>query len=58
LPDLYAVIAFFLQHRGAVENYLAEQAQAAQQARREVENGLASSDLRERLKKRRARAAA
>jgi len=58
LSDIYAVIAYFLQHPRAVEDYLSEQAQAAQQVRREVESGVDRGGLRERLRQRRAQAAA
>ena len=53
LRDIYSVIAHYLQHSGAVEDYLREQAQAADQTRREVESGMDSSNLRERLRRRR-----
>lgn len=58
LSDIYAVIAYFLQHPRAVEEYLNESAQAAKEVRREVETGLETKDLRERLSRRRAQAAA
>lgn len=53
----HLMIAYYLQHASAVEDYLAEQAQAVQEVRREVENGLATNALRERLSQRRAQAA-
>jgi uncharacterized protein (DUF433 family) len=56
LGDVYAVIAWFLQHAHAVEDYLNEQAQAGAQVRREVEGGVDARDLREHLKRRRAQA--
>ncbi len=46
-----------LQHSRAVEDYLSEQARAAEQVRREVEHGLATGELRDRLRQRRAQAA-
>jgi uncharacterized protein (DUF433 family) len=58
LSDIYSVIAYYLQHSRAVEVYLADQAHATGEIRRELESELDSSDLRERLRQRRARAAA
>ena len=58
LRDIYSVIAYFLQHSSAVENYLREQAQEADKTRGEVESALDSSNLRERLRQRRAPTAA
>lgn len=58
LRDIYAVIAYFLQHRRAVEDYLGEQTQAAEAIRRVVESGLETGELREHLRQRRARAVA
>jgi len=55
LSDIYAVIACVLQHPRAVRQYLDEQAQAAQQVRREIARDLDTSSLRERLRGRRAR---
>ncbi len=56
LSDVYAVIAYYLQHARDVEDYLIEHAQAAQEVRREVENNLDTKELRERLSHRRAQA--
>jgi len=58
LSDIYSVIAYFLQHRGVVEDYLREEASAAEEVRREVESHLETEDLRGRLRQRRARAVA
>ena len=58
LADIYSVIAYFLQHREAVESYLAQQTHRAEQARSEIEQKIDTTELRERLKQRRARAAA
>jgi uncharacterized protein (DUF433 family) len=58
LSDIYSVIAYFLQHPRAVEDYLSEQAQAAKEVRREVEQSLETAELRQRLRQRRAQAAA
>jgi uncharacterized protein (DUF433 family) len=58
LSDIYAVIAWFLQHARAVEAYLSEQAQAGQQVRREVERSAETRGLREHLRQRRALATA
>jgi uncharacterized protein (DUF433 family) len=56
LSDIYSVIAYYLQHSRAVEDYLSEQARAAGEVRREVESGLDVGALRERLRQRRAQA--
>jgi uncharacterized protein (DUF433 family) len=58
LTDIYSVIAYYLQHTETVQDYLKEQAQTAKETRREVEKNLETRELRERLKRRRARAAA
>ena len=57
LSDIYSVIAFYLQQTRAVEDYLSEQAQTAKEVRREVETDLETKDLRERLSRRRSKAA-
>jgi uncharacterized protein (DUF433 family) len=54
LRDIYGVIAYYLQHTPAVEDYLRTQAQAATQTRREIEAGPETGELRERLRQRRA----
>ena len=58
LGDIYSVIAHYLQHRRAVEDYLREQALATEAVRREVESHIDTTGLRERLELLRARAAA
>jgi uncharacterized protein (DUF433 family) len=58
LSDVYSVIAYYLQHSRAVEDYLTDQANATGEIRREVESRLDSGDLRKRLRQRRAQAAA
>jgi len=58
LSDIYSVIAYFLQHPGAVEDYLVEQAQAAGEVQREVESHIETKELRDRLRQRRDRAVA
>jgi uncharacterized protein (DUF433 family) len=54
LPDIYAVIAYYLQHRAEVEDYLRGQVRAATELRSEVEGKLETRSLRERLRQRRA----
>ena len=58
LRDIYSVIAHYLQHTQSVEEYLCEQALAAAEVRREVEVGADTGGFRERLRQRRAHAAA
>ena len=58
LNDIYSLIAYYLQHSGSVEDYLREQALAAKEVRRELERNLETKELRERLRRRRAQAAA
>ena len=58
LSDIYSVIAYYLQHSRAVEDYLSAQAQAAKEVRGEVESRIETRGLRERLRQRRAQAAA
>ncbi len=58
LNDIYSLIAYYLQHSRAVEGYLREQAQAAIEVRGELERHLETKQLRERLRRRRAEAAA
>ena len=57
LNDIYSLIAYYLQHSRAVEDYLREQAQAATEVRGELERNLETKELRERLRRRRAQAA-
>jgi len=49
LSDIYSVIAYYLQHSRAVEDYLSAQAQAAKEIRREVGGGVDTRGLRERV---------
>lgn len=50
LPDVYAVIAYYLRHRGEVEEYLARREQKAEANRRRIEAEQADlSDIRARL---------
>jgi len=56
LPDIYAVIAYYLRHASEVEEYLRQQAQAATELRSEVEGKLETRGLREHLRQRRAQA--
>ena len=58
LTDIYAVIAYFMQHRRSVDNYLRDQASLAQRVRDKLERTLGNRDLRHRLKQRRAQTAA
>ena len=52
------VIAYYLQYSRVVEDYLSAQALAAKEVRREVESRADTRGLRERLRHRRAQAAA
>lgn len=56
LRDIYAVIAYYLQHTRSVEEYLCEQSQGAVKARQEIEAGQNTGNLRARLRERRAHA--
>ncbi len=38
LPDVYAVIAYYLRHRGEVEAYLAQRERKAQEVRQRIES--------------------
>ena len=58
LSDIYSVVAYYLQHSRAVEDYLSAQAQAAKEVRHEVESRVDTRGLRERLRQRRAQAVA
>lgn len=37
LPDVYAVIAYYLRHRGEIEDYLARREQQAERVRQRIE---------------------
>jgi len=58
LRDIYSIIAYYLQHSNEVTDYLREQARAVKELRGELESSFETKDLRERLRQRRARAAA
>ena len=49
LPDVYAVIAYYLRHRDEVEDYLAKRASEHAELRREIEGRPEYQDLRQRL---------
>jgi hypothetical protein len=53
LDDVYAVITYYLRHRGEVEAYLQEREIVAETMRREVEARFPQADLRRRLLARR-----
>lgn len=49
LPDVYAVIAYYLRHRSEIEDYLVKRALAHGELRREIESRPEYKELRERL---------
>jgi uncharacterized protein (DUF433 family) len=50
LPDVYAVIAYYLRHRDEVEEYLARREQMAEEVRQRIENQHGDlSEIRARL---------
>ena len=54
LPDTYAVIAYYLRHRGEVDAYLARREQTATEVRRQIESKQGDlSSIRARLLARR-----
>lgn len=54
LADVYAVVAYYLRHRGDVDAYLARREQIAAQVRGQIEAGQGDmSDMRARLLARR-----
>lgn len=54
LPDVYAVIAYYLRHQHEVDAYLAARGQEAQEVRKRIEGRQADlSDIRARLAARR-----
>lgn len=53
LSDVYATIAYLLQHRPEVDEYLAGRREEAQRVREEVERRFDTSELRRRLLARR-----
>ena len=56
LRDIYGVIAYYLEHSQAIEQYLHEQEQSAVQSRQEIESKQDTTGLWDRLRQRRARA--
>lgn len=54
LGTIYAVIAYYLQHTASVEEYLHRQHVETQDIRHEIESRVDTSELRERLRQRRA----
>ena len=54
LPDVYAVIAYYLRHRGEIEDYLARREQQAQEVQRQIESSQGDlKEIRDRLAARR-----
>jgi uncharacterized protein (DUF433 family) len=54
LPDVYAVIAYYLRHRSEVEQYLAPREQKAEEVRQRIESQQGDlSEIRARLLARR-----
>ena len=54
LPDVYAVVAYYLRHRSDVEDYLARREQQAEEARQRVESRQGDlSEIRARLQAKR-----
>jgi uncharacterized protein (DUF433 family) len=53
LADVYATIAYLLQHRPEVDEYLAERREESRRVREEVERRFDTSGLRKRLLARR-----
>ena len=54
LREVYGAIAYYLEHTAAVEAYLRERAAAGEEMRRWIEEKLPTTELRERLRARRA----
>jgi len=54
LPDIYAAITYYLQHKTEVDAYLQEREQLAEEIRRQNEARFPSAGLREQLLARRA----
>ncbi len=54
LPDVYAVVSYYLRHRAEVDAYVEENRREAEALRREIESRSDVKDLRERLLARRA----
>jgi uncharacterized protein (DUF433 family) len=53
LADVYAVLGYYLRHTAAVDAYLREREQAADQIRQEMEKQFDPAGVRERLEQRR-----
>jgi uncharacterized protein (DUF433 family) len=54
LPDVYAVIAYYLRHRDEIEEYLIQREQKAEETRQRIESQQGDlSEIRERLQARR-----
>ncbi len=53
LSDVYAVIAYYLGNRAAVDEYIAQRAELAQAIRREIESRPDAQAFRQQLLKRR-----
>jgi uncharacterized protein (DUF433 family) len=50
LPDVYAVIAYYLRHRGVIEEYLERREQVAEEVRQRIEDQQGDlSEIRARL---------
>lgn len=49
LPDVYAVITYYLRHREEIEDYLERRAREHEELRKEIESRSEYQDLRERL---------
>lgn len=54
LREVYGAIAYYLEHTEAVEAYLRERAAAGEEMRRWIEEKLPATELRERIRARRA----
>jgi uncharacterized protein (DUF433 family) len=56
LPDVYAVVAYYLRHRSEIEGYLAQREQKAEEVRQRIESQQGDlSEIRARLLARRHR---
>jgi len=53
LADVYAVIAYYLNHRDEIDNYVKQQDETAEQIRKKIEAHQGPSAVRERLLARR-----
>ena len=54
LPDVYAVVAYYLRHRSEVDDYLARREQKAEEVRQRIDDQQGDlSEMRERLLTRR-----